>query len=99
MKTDRISLAVDSLTLFMEGFAAYLAKIREGGEWRPETLTELAKMAEAFNVLVRSMGRAAPELTALAVAGDVIRELADLVQSEHPALVADLEPILQKLVA
>ena len=99
MAGERTALAADGLMLFLKGFNQFLRQADERGSWDEETLVTLATLAEAFNKVVRSMGRAAPELTALAVAGDVVRELADIVRSDHPGLVADLEPILQKLVS
>lgn len=94
----RVSLSAETLTLFMTGYKEYLQGLQDAGGWTVGSLGDLANMADSFGKLVRSMGRAAPELTAFAVAGDVIRELVDLLKSEHPALVPDMEPILQKLV-
>ena len=56
----------------------------------------LSRLADAFGKTMSAVGRAAPQLSALAIAGEVVQELARFVQQHHPeaapALLEVLEP-------
>jgi hypothetical protein len=62
----------------------------------------LSRLANAFTKTMAAAGRAAPEITALTLAGEFVRELAGFVEAHHPdampALAAVLEPFGQHLL-
>ena len=62
----------------------------------------LAKLATAFSKTMAAAGRAAPEVSALTLAGEFVRELAAFVEAHHPdarvALAAVLEPFGRHLL-
>lgn len=62
----------------------------------------LARLATAFSKTMAAAGRAAPELSALTLAGEFVRELAGFVEAHHPeargALAAVLEPFGRHLL-
>ena len=55
----------------------------------------LSRLANAFTKTMAAAGRAAPEISALTLAGEFVRELAGYVEAHHPDAVAPLATVLE----
>ena len=92
----------------VEGFATQYQmtiKALEDDKKMPaaERVKMLASLADAYNKTMSAAGRAAPKLSKLAVATDILGGMADFVRAEFPqhahAFEEVLEPFAQHLVA
>lgn len=94
--TQRVNIAGSALMQALKMFHAALLYV-EREELNPlEGLEMLAKASGAFGVTIKALGRAAPEITALAIAGDVLQELAVFLRVNHPAFVSEFEAVLKE---
>lgn len=89
-----VSEAVEGFTIM---FQATMDQIRDAEELMPADKTKMmASLADSFNKMVNSAGRASPKLSKLGVATEVLQHLAGFIRDEFPqhgeAFVEILEP-------
>jgi transposase-like protein len=89
-----VSDAVEQFTVM---FQATMDGIQDDKDLKPgDKAKMMASLADSFNKMINSAGRAAPSLSKLGIATDVIQRLAAFVQSDFPghndAFLEILEP-------
>ena len=89
-----VSDAVEGFTVM---FQATMEQIQQAEDMQPSDKAKMmASLADSFNKMINSAGRAAPNLSKLGVATEVLQKLAEFVRGEFPvhqeAFLEILEP-------
>ncbi|MGR3760904.1 DUF1804 family protein [Roseobacteraceae bacterium NS-SX3] len=78
-----VSEAVEGFTIM---FQATMEQIQQAGDMQPsEKAKMMASLADSFNKMINSAGRASPNLSKLGIATEVLQRLADFVRGAFPA--------------
>lgn len=91
------------LEQFLVLHQATLEEVKNDKDMKPgEKVEAITRLADAFTKTMKAASRSAPQLSQLAIAGDVINRLARFVVEHHPeegkALLVVLEPFGAELV-
>ena len=89
-------MVAEAVEGFAEMFQVTMGQLRENRDLAAEDRVKLmASLADAFNKMMGAAGRAAPKLSALAVATDVIQRMADYIREEFPHHGPAFEEVLE----
>lgn len=78
-----VSTAVEGFTVM---FQVTMEQIQEEPSMPPaEKVKMMAALADSFNKMINSAGRAAPNLSKLGIGAEVLQKLAEFVRAEFPA--------------
>lgn len=81
---------------FVTQFQATMELLKTSDDIAPADRVKLmASLADALNKTVSSAGRAAPKISELGVAWDVLKRLADYVATHHPAVAPAVLEVLE----
>lgn len=97
--TSLVSEAVEDFTIM---FQATMDQIKDARDIAPgDKAKMMASLADSFNKMVNSAGKASPQLSKLGVATEVLKKLADFIRANFPhhgeAFIEILEPFGQSI--
>lgn len=88
-----VSAVIEDFTVM---FQATMEQVKEAGQLDPADKVKLmASLSDAFNKMVLAAGRAAPQLSKLGIATDVLRRLAEYIVDAFPQHAGAFEEILE----
>lgn len=89
-------LVADAVEGFTVMFQATMEQIQQAENMQPADKAKMmASLADSFNKMINSAGRASPSLSKLAIATDVLRKLAEFVRSDFIQHASAFEEILE----